>query len=240
VSERTALSSTHERRSQYSIWGWVERRERARKAKEKRRSSNAAYYDRQKQAEKRRRAESVGTVAQWHSDTAAQWHSGTVAQRHADTPQGSPLYKEEKSERGRGDGPPPDLARESDRQTARAHVTSFPNSGYRMTLGMPPRCEPGDTLAAGIYCDKIERIQNQGGWTKAEWTRLRQMHEKWARRAAGLDPRFMAVGNIGGGLTEHQRRRVVLWRRIIANRYHVAPGTKVGGFTYTRRRPEGR
>lgn len=81
-------------------------------------------------------------------------------------------------------------------------------AGYRYLIGPPPNCLPSDRAAACLYLAKIDKAilesEDNGGWTRSEWRRLRALRAKWKNRAEGVDPRFDLVGNRRTGMDKIQ------------------------------------
>lgn len=77
-------------------------------------------------------------------------------------------------------------------------------STYRIALGDPPDCTPGDTDAAKRYLARIDRMLENSGWTRSERVQLYRLRAKWRKRADGNDPRFNAVGTRAGRLSPEQ------------------------------------
>lgn len=54
------------------------------------------------------------------------------------------------------------------------------------------------------YLVAIQDTLDRHGWSKHEREHLRRLKVRWARRVAGLDPRFEAMG-VQGGVSERFR-----------------------------------
>lgn len=95
----------------------------------------------------------------------------------------------------------------SDREEREAYGRELP-AAYRHILGPTPKCLPSDHLTAKIYLSRIEQAIEQGGWTRSEGMRLRQLRGKWRARAQGQDPRFNLKGNKSTGLNKQETANV--------------------------------
>lgn len=90
----------------------------------------------------------------------------------------------------------------------RVEREAYPNrrlrSAYSSIVGSLPTLGPADLAGAYDVLKRIRSAIERGGWTRAEWRRLRDLEAKWSRRASGEDKRFNAVGNYRGGLTRNK------------------------------------
>lgn len=118
--------------------------------------------------------------------------TGALGQRH--TPGNRHQEKEDKRLWG-GDGHASSRrqAEDTDRADRLAWGYRF-RSAYSGLLHLPASVNRADYEAARHILGRIREAVAQGGWTRAEWRRLRVLEERWAARAAGRDPTFNQHG----------------------------------------------
>ncbi len=79
-----------------------------------------------------------------------------------------------------------------------------PRACYFAELGDSPSLEAGDRAGAKRFLMRLEVVIDRGGWSTSERNRLYRLRDKWQRRAAGTDPRFMIAGTKPGRLSAEQ------------------------------------
>lgn len=86
-------------------------------------------------------------------------------------------------------------AAEEDRRYRAAYGVPAMRSPYLSAIRVPAAVAPGDCPAAAAVVERVEAaLLLRGRWTKAERARLRDLRDKWARRAAGQDSNFNLLG----------------------------------------------